>query len=548
MFRGWELMEMLVKNRYSAGEVVLSPIRDSRGKVLFGEGHLLDSRDIAKLREHPDTAFRSRNYGFVPGMILNSPVSDDKGNVICPEGLVLTRTLIEKFSEMGIHTLDVRTKPDMKRTDGYGGVSRPDLRKTQKYVYEVMDTTLRERGFVREGISDGKGFAVHMATLCDGIFRKGPVMLEELKSLFHYDEYTFRHSVEVMVTALLLARKIEDKGIRAFTPKQRLSLAVGTALHDIGKRTIPRSTITKPGKLNDEEFANIKRHPIHGRVIMRRLEDEFRETFGDRIDMDLVEAVVGGHHLRPDGRGYGVEMKPGEIPDFVWISGIADAYDAMATDRSYQSGKHPKDILGILASEKGKQFNPEFVDVFSEIVLPYPVNSLVLLDNGTVGVVDAFDKGEEEFDLQVLASLTLKGAIDLLSAPRGTYPSRKVKKDDIALGVRRVDEIESKLRKLMLEPNLSPAMKRLLAVIGKEGVSLTSDKSLETYINMAIDVDGIRDVIHDRVEEERNAGSIIREAVRSKPERKPEPDLRERERERDREIEEPETMALGMSM
>ena len=75
------------------------------------------------------------------------------------------------------------------------------------------------------------------------------------------------------------------------------------------------------------------------------------------------------------------------ISDLVWIVGMADAYDAMVSDRSYRVGMHPVKVLKIIEEERGKQFFAPFVDSFKEIVVDYPIGSVVLFRDGCVGVV-----------------------------------------------------------------------------------------------------------------------------------------------------------------
>ena len=121
-------------------------------------------------------------------------------------------------------------------------------------------------------------------------------------------------------------------------------------LHDIGKIGIPDAILNKPSRLTEEEFAVIKTHPLIGGEILK--------------DFTALEGSSDGasyHHERYDGKGYGKQLVGDEIPLVARIIGVADAYDAMSSDRCYRNALDSKTVIEELKSGAGTQFDPQIV-------------------------------------------------------------------------------------------------------------------------------------------------------------------------------------------
>ncbi|OAA90285.1 HD domain-containing phosphohydrolase [Clostridium ljungdahlii] len=129
-------------------------------------------------------------------------------------------------------------------------------------------------------------------------------------------------------------------------------------LHDIGKVAIEENILNKPGKLTDEEWQEIKRHPEIGYRILNTVDD-----------MSEIADYVLAHHERWDGKGYPKGLKEKEIPLQSRIIAIADSYDAMTSERSYRSPLSEEIAIGELKLNAGTQFDPELTSVFIEKVL-----------------------------------------------------------------------------------------------------------------------------------------------------------------------------------
>jgi putative nucleotidyltransferase with HDIG domain len=161
------------------------------------------------------------------------------------------------------------------------------------------------------------------------------------------DPYTKQHSSRVTRLALAMAKTMNC------SDEEQEILNVAGLLHDIGKIGIRDEILLKPGRLNSEEYAVIKQHPVIGADIMDHMGLWHRE-----------KQIVRCHHERFDGTGYPDRLKGNEIPLLARILSIADVYDAIASDRAYRKRMEESKILGIMYGGAGTQFDPDIIDVF----------------------------------------------------------------------------------------------------------------------------------------------------------------------------------------
>jgi len=151
---------------------------------------------------------------------------------------------------------------------------------------------------------------------------------------------------------------VDSRGKRRFDGvEERLApLGVGLLLHDIGKLAVPPEILRKPGPLNEEEWKAMRAHPTLGFQILKK-DDEISP---------LARAVVRSHHERWDGTGYPEGLPADRIPLGARIIFVADAYDAMTSDRVYRRKLSTQDALAELQRCAGTQFDPEVVAAFVE--------------------------------------------------------------------------------------------------------------------------------------------------------------------------------------
>jgi putative nucleotidyltransferase with HDIG domain len=164
------------------------------------------------------------------------------------------------------------------------------------------------------------------------------------------DPYTAGHSKRVAEFSVLIAKQCN------WSSKDIDLLNKSALLHDIGKIGIRDDVLLKEGKLTNEEFDQIKRHPVIGEEIVK----------GVQLTEELLPILPGikHHHERLDGCGYPDRLKGDEIPVFGRLIAVADAFDAMTSDRPYRKGMPIEKAFSILEEGKGTQWDPEFVDAF----------------------------------------------------------------------------------------------------------------------------------------------------------------------------------------
>jgi putative nucleotidyltransferase with HDIG domain len=161
------------------------------------------------------------------------------------------------------------------------------------------------------------------------------------------DSYTKGHCGRVAAYALTLAKEIGS------SESDRENLEFGAFLHDIGKIGIRDAVLLKPGPLDDQEWVHMRQHPVKGYEIAKEI-DMLKPTMG----------AIRNHHEKWDGSGYPDGLKAEAIPLSARLVAIADAYDAMATDRPYKKALPLEECEKLLRKNAGVMFDPGLVEVF----------------------------------------------------------------------------------------------------------------------------------------------------------------------------------------
>ncbi|HEX8558651.1 MAG TPA: HD domain-containing phosphohydrolase [Pyrinomonadaceae bacterium] len=164
------------------------------------------------------------------------------------------------------------------------------------------------------------------------------------------DQETHGHSERVVSFSLRLGREL------GLGDAEMRSLEFGSLLHDIGKIGVPDAILRKPAKLTEDEWREMRRHPEHGRQIL-----------GGIGFLEGAARVVAEHHERWDGAGYPAGLKGEEIDLNARVFAVADAFDAMTSDRVYRKGRPYAAALAELEECAGRQFDPRVVEAFRRI-------------------------------------------------------------------------------------------------------------------------------------------------------------------------------------
>lgn len=163
------------------------------------------------------------------------------------------------------------------------------------------------------------------------------------------DMYTEEHCKRIEKIAIRIGERLRLSG------GQMERLINSAYLHDLGKTVVPHGILSKPGRLSEEEWEHIRRHPSAGRQM---LEHTFLEEVG---------SVIEQHHEREDGKGYPLGLTGKEISIEAKIIAVADAFDAMTSDRPYRKAMTNQQAIDEITRLRGQQFSPEVVDAFLQI-------------------------------------------------------------------------------------------------------------------------------------------------------------------------------------
>ena len=188
------------------------------------------------------------------------------------------------------------------------------------------------------------------------------------------DRYTSGHSQRVAKYSVEIARRMGK------SEEEQQKIYYSALLHDVGKIRVPEALINKPGKLTEEEFDQIIPHPVCSYHIVRNIYQDPMIAFGAKF-----------HHERYDGSGYPSGLAGDNIPEVARIIGIADSYDAMASNRSYRQALPQEKVRDEIIRGKGRQFDPEIADIMVQMIdedkeyrmcqLYEPTRSILLIDD-----------------------------------------------------------------------------------------------------------------------------------------------------------------------
>jgi putative two-component system response regulator len=140
-------------------------------------------------------------------------------------------------------------------------------------------------------------------------------------------------------------------------------IASASRLHDMGKINISEAILNKPGKLDDNEYNQIKTHPAAGENLINNISKQI----GEEVFLHNAKLLAASHHERWDGAGYPHGLKGTDIPLLGRILAVIDAYDALVSKRPYKGPLSGKEAVKIISSDSGKQFDPKITEVFISV-------------------------------------------------------------------------------------------------------------------------------------------------------------------------------------
>ncbi|NEZ47202.1 HD-GYP domain-containing protein [Clostridium niameyense] len=304
-----------------------------------------------------------------PGDVLGRNIFSEKGQVLLKSGIKLTQGYINKLRNLGVlyvYVEDARLE---------------DVVVEDEKLMKLKQTTMKSMANITKNVHDFNGKKLkdsfnEVEEMINYIINMGDVN-KSLYDIKTYDNYTYVHSLDTCIMTAFLGM---SSGLNELELKE---ISIGAILHDIGKIKIPNNIINKKGKLTDEEFEEIKKHPIYGReMLVKNL----------AISNNIIK-IVEQHHERIDGNGYPYGLKGSQICKNAKIVCICDVYDAVSNDRCYRKKFTPNDAYELILSGSGVMFDEELVRNFKNTFAIYPLGCRVKLSNGETGYVIRQNRG-----------------------------------------------------------------------------------------------------------------------------------------------------------
>ncbi|PKP57554.1 phosphohydrolase [Candidatus Atribacteria bacterium HGW-Atribacteria-1] len=232
--------------------------------------------------------------------------------------------------------------------------------KTKKGVIGVINLNRKgdAKPFTQDNLkllftmANDAAYAIENATLYQNLHESYLSIIRAMVSALELkDSYIRGHSEAVTRYAVALAQRLK------LSPQEIKNIEIAAILHDIGKIGIHEDILSKPGRLNDKEWEEVKKHPEFSYKILKEV----------NFPWD-IKPVIYAHHERYNGKGYPAGLKGKEIPLGARILAVADTFAAMTSDRPYRSRFSKEVVIGELKKIAGTQLDPDLVETFLKIV------------------------------------------------------------------------------------------------------------------------------------------------------------------------------------
>ncbi len=307
------------------------------------------------------------NIAYVEeGEILARPLISPSGKVLLQSGVKLTNNYIEKLSQMGIDTMFIEDEL-FQDVEIYSTISA----QTREVAYAALQNLSKNLSENKISNLNLKEVEIAVQNIISDLLCSRDLALN-VAEIQGYDDYTFHHSVNTTIIALIMAIS------KSWSQNRLLDLGMGVLMHDVGKIKVPEEILNKKGPLTPEEFDEIKKHAQYGFEILRQCQD-----------VNLLSAHVAlQHQERWDGSGYPRGLKGTEIHEYGRLAAVADVYEALTSKRVYRDALQPYEAYEYVIANSGKLFEPTIVtNSFSKCITPYPTGSGIRLSNGERGNV-----------------------------------------------------------------------------------------------------------------------------------------------------------------
>lgn len=306
-------------------------------------------------------------YQCQPGDVLAADIYDKNGVFILSKNEIIDKHVIKRLSAMGIRQLSVYEVQEGEKIEEDRSILaefKKDYMQDTNTMKQVLGDLAAGRKLDYEKIESVSNSIYMKISSVSNILE----CMNEVKSM---DEYTYTHSINVSIYALLLAKWLN------FSEEETRNVVTTGILHDIGKSRIPGEILNKKGPLLPEEYEQMKHHTDIGYHLSKdipNLTDEIREG-------------ILMHHEREDGKGYPLRIKGDKINRYAKIIAVADVYDALTSERVYKKRITPFDTFNELMGIGYGYFDTRILMTFLSNISTYYIGTKVKMNNGETGKV-----------------------------------------------------------------------------------------------------------------------------------------------------------------
>lgn len=296
-----------------------------------------------------------------PGMRIAKMIENQFGAVLVTPGMIVDDNLINKLKRTGIERVEIIDESEeefMKNRIQFTEQYKDSVNIMKDMFDAVKDNDALNFSYLKK-VTDN---ALQMNTNRD--------IVSMLSIIRDADEYTYNHSVNVGLLAMMFGRwaGLKDSKIK--------DLLYAGILHDIGKAKIPEEILNKKGSLTEEEFEIIKQHTLYGYDIVKKCK---------LISENAARGVLM-HHERSNAEGYPFGFDKEKIPFIARVLAIVDTYDAMTSDRVYKGHKPPFKVFELLEEDR-HCYDLLLSKMFISNMSQFYIGEMVELNNDWMGEI-----------------------------------------------------------------------------------------------------------------------------------------------------------------
>lgn len=320
---------------------------------------------------------------LVPGMVVAEDILSADMRFILEKGTCLTDAMITRLDLYGVLSVPIKkesTNQDIRNAANQTYSERikhsPEfIEFKENYLSEVISFKEKLNSVITRNAPLNVQELVTDALKTIHNFHGRIGIFDMLHNIRVFDDSTFSHCMNVGLICYIFA------GWLKLDPAETKLVTACGLLHDIGKLLVSKDILTKPGKLTDQEFSEIKKHPSTGYKLLQAQE----------VDEAICLAALM-HHERNDGSGYPLGLTDAKIHKFAKIVAIADVYDAMTSSRVYRGPMCPFTVIEIFEAEGFQKYDVNYILTFLENIVNTYIPNPCRLSDGREGTIIMINK------------------------------------------------------------------------------------------------------------------------------------------------------------